>query len=115
VPDNLSQEKEGVQEMTELNVAPRENYYADLHWFSTCNYNCPYCFTTNLPPGEGWKTENVNKIIEFFDTRPEQWHIHLLGGEVTIHPMFNELFSRLTKRHTLDIVMNNSWSTEKLN
>jgi organic radical activating enzyme len=88
-----------------------------LHWFNTCNYSCPYCSegkVHNDSPGEAWKPESVEKIITFFDKRPEQWEIELTGGEVTIHPLFIHLCQELSKRHKLNIGTNNSISFERL-
>jgi organic radical activating enzyme len=89
-------------------------YFADLQWFYTCNYNCSYCLQSRRPPGKAWKNENVEKIIDFFDKRQEQWHIKIIGGEPTIHPLFVYLCEKLTKKHIINVITNASLPIEKL-
>jgi tetratricopeptide (TPR) repeat protein len=65
--------------------------------------------------GKGTEPENIEKIINFFNNRPEEWNIKIAGGEVTIHPKFVYLCQRLTERHNIQIITNNSISFERLN
>ena len=90
-------------------------YEATVNPFYSCNYNCSYCISRErlLPPGRGWSREGLEKIVAFFNQRPETWRIILVGGEVTINPHFIWLCEQLTQRHGIDLVTNNSISFEK--
>jgi organic radical activating enzyme len=98
-------------------------YLAELLWFYTCNYECPFCaqnirrqkYKNLIPKGKGAEPENIEKIISFFNNRPEKWDIKIAGGEITTHPQFVYLCQKLSERHNIQLITNNSISFERLN
>ena len=64
--------------------------------------------------GRGAEPESIEKIIDFFNKRPEKWEIWLVGGEVTLHPQFTYLCQKLTEKHTICVTTNISISYERL-
>jgi tetratricopeptide (TPR) repeat protein len=64
--------------------------------------------------GKGAQPEGIEKIIRFFNNRPEDWTIKIAGGEITIHPQFIYLCQKLSEKHNIQMISNGSISFERL-
>lgn len=96
-----------------------ENFkFATIILFRTCNYNCSYCVVPEQEKrskfGKIATEKGINKLLNFFADKGV-WNIYLGGGEPTIHPQFIKLCKKITNKHYLSFVTNNSMSFEKLN
>lgn len=54
-----------------------------------CNANCPTCFNSNSRTNAELSFQKFEKICNLFSQNGIE-HIKIMGGEPTIHPLFNE-------------------------
>ena len=67
-----------------------------------CNYKCPYCFgIDNMAPKiakQNMSQATFTSIIDWLSKTPEIKTIHLMGGEPTLHPDFEQIVEYLLAR-----------------
>lgn len=68
-----------------------------------CNYKCPYCFGIDfmhpLLPKKNMSMDTFHGIIDWLSiTKRDVSTIHLMGGEPTLHPNFEEIVSELLSK-----------------
>ncbi len=86
-----------------------------------CNLKCPYCFAVDLWKASGNKREDKEisikhlKILIDFMKRSRLHTIHMLGGEPTLHPKFEEIYDIVTRSgFQITIFSNGIISDEKV-
>lgn len=67
-----------------------------------CNYKCSYCFGIDSMapkvPKNNMSEETFNNIIDWLSVTPEIRSIHLMGGEPTLHPEFEQFVLTLLSK-----------------
>lgn len=76
-----------------------------------CNYKCPYCFGMDFMAPKLAK-KNMSKeifsdILSWLSKTPEIKDIHLMGGEPTLHPNFEELVAELLEKDYFITIFSN--------
>ena len=85
----------------------RYDLIADWSLNRYCNFRCPYCYIgLEDRENEGYRGNDVPKIINAFDHSGKTWLIHMSGGEPFLHPDFIDLCKGLIRNHYLSINTN---------
>ncbi len=75
-----------------------------------CNLNCSFCFQDR----KGRKGSlNKDEWINLIDQLPEYAHVTLTGGEPLVFKGFEEVFLKVTEKHTCNIITNGLLINEK--
>jgi|AACY02.1.fsa_nt_gi MoaA/NifB/PqqE/SkfB family radical SAM enzyme len=75
-----------------------------------CNLNCNFCFQER----KGRKGSlNKDEWISLIDQLPEYAHVTLTGGEPLVFKGFEEVFLKVTEKHTCNIITNGLMINDK--
>jgi MoaA/NifB/PqqE/SkfB family radical SAM enzyme len=91
------------------NATPSSGYDVEADWMllDTCNYRCDYCFFDAETLGRKVKVRaSVEDWVEGFEATGKTWHLHITGGEPTLHPQFIDLCTALSTHHVLSLNSN---------
>lgn len=73
----------------------------EIDTINKCNFDCPYCemqnneWNPNNDRDDWGKTQDILKLIPFFEKFPWPFRIHLLGGEPTLHKDISQFIDEI--------------------
>jgi len=85
---------------------------ANLMLTTACNFTCDYCFGKEMiGPGHAQQTMSWDLFLDILDwidrgSIPEL-DVHLMGGEPTLSPLFNDMIGELIRRKRRIVVFSN--------